>query len=178
MTDVVVALAGPPASGKTSVAHAVAKRLDGTVLGFGDFVRAEARIRNVATDRASLQALGAKLHRSLGPTGFCDAVLARAGRTLEDRPVVWDGIRHVDVALRLRTLYPVPVRLVVLRPPEDERRERFRGEVGSDERLAAFERHPTEGELPQLERIADLVCPAPTIDGATRAVLQLLCAEG
>ena len=173
MSDSVLALAGPPASGKLSVARAVVERLGGTVLGFGDFVRAEARDAGTPVDRESLQALGESLYRSLGATGFCEAVLTRAGRTVADRPVVWDGVRHADVIAALRTLYPVPVQLVFLRPPEGARRERFLREAGSAERFAALESHRTESELRDLERTADLVCRTQSIADAAQAALRL-----
>lgn len=168
-----LALAGPPASGKTSVALAASARLRAPVLGFGDFVRAEARGRGLRDDRGTLQDVGERLHAELGGMGLCRAVLGHAGLTAGTWPVIWDGVRHVDVAAALRSLYPVPVLLVVLRPPESARRTRFRREVRSDEQLAEFERHATEAELADLEREANFVCRASSIDVAVDVVLHL-----
>ena len=55
-------IAGKIASGKSTLARALAARLDAQILGFGDYVRAAARSRGLDhTDRQTLQDLGQRL---------------------------------------------------------------------------------------------------------------------
>jgi hypothetical protein len=127
------------------------------------------------TDRSALQALGATLLDDLGPRGFCERALWSAGVTISTRPVIWDGIRHVPVLDELRALYaPTSVTFVVLAPPEQTRRQRFSAAASSIEELDAWESHESEGQLAQLIAQADLVCDAPSAQGASLEILSML----
>lgn len=172
--DFVLALAGAPASGKTTVAQALATRTGAHRVSFGDLARAEARGKDGALDRDVLQRLGQQLLNDLGPEAFCRAALRCAGATLEDRPVIWDGVRHVRIFITLRSLYDTPVRLVYLQPPDEPRRERFSREAASPEQLRRWEADATEHEGDQLAAAADLRCTAVTTHEAINEVLALL----
>jgi hypothetical protein len=81
----------------------------------------------------------------------------------------------MDVVRSLRALYrPHEVLLVVLRPPEEPRRERFLREAGTIEQLRRWERHETEQHVAALAAAADLVSDHPSTDDATSAVLARL----
>lgn len=170
----VLAIAGAPASGKTTVARAVATHTGGRRVSFGDLVRAEARRRGCSLDRGALQRLGQQLLDDVGPEAFCRAALRAAGSSVEDRPVIWDGIRHLRVLTALRSLYDVHVLLIYLRPPDAARRQRFAREAGSRKELARLEAHATEREAKRLFEAADLVCTAATTDAAFKETLELL----
>lgn len=172
--EFVLALAGAPASGKTTVARAVAKRTGGRRVGFGDLIRAEAAGRGDALDRGALQRIGQRLLEELGPEAFCLAALRCAGATLEDRRVVWDGLRHVRVHAALCSLYDLPVRLVYLQPPTEPRRERFARDAASQEQLLSWEAGATEQEGGQLADIAELRCTAASTHEAIVQTLALL----
>ncbi len=175
MSAFVLALAGPPASGKTSVARALSSSYSAPLLGFGDLVRYEASRRGLPADRDAWQALGTRLVRELVAEGMARAVLDRAGVDLGHVPVIWDGVRHVQIDDALRGLYaPAPVLLVVLRPPERERRARLLAEAGTVERLRRWERHETESHLDELASRAASVCAAPTLADAIDDVQRLV----
>lgn len=172
--DFVLALAGAPASGKTTVARALATRTGARRVSFGDLVRAEASRRGGIPDRDALQRLGQELLDDLGPEAFCRTALRSPGATLDDRPVIWDGVRHLRVLAALRSLYDAPVRLVYLEPPDGPRRERFAREAGSPEQLRRWEADATEQEGVQLAESADLRCTAATAREAINETLALL----
>ncbi len=171
----VIALAGLPASGKTTVARALSETLRAPRVSFGELVRTRAREQGLPDNRTVWQEVGSQLLAEHGPDGFIRAALAQAGLGATDVPVVWDGVRHMDVVRSLRALYrPQEVLLVVLRPPEEPRRERFLREAGTIEQLRCWERHETEQHVAALAAAADLVCDHPSTDDATSAVLARL----
>jgi adenylate kinase family enzyme len=170
----VLALAGAPASGKTTVARALATQTGARRVSFGDLVRTEAASRGDSLDRDSLQHLGQQLLDDLGPDAFCRAALRAAGAALQDRPVIWDGVRHLRVLTALGSLYNTPVRLVYLQPPEGPRRERFARQASSPEQLRRWEQDATEQEADQLADVADLRCPAATTLKAISQTLAFL----
>lgn len=175
--EFILALAGPPASGKTTVALAVATRTGARRVGFGDFVRSEASSRGRTPGRDTLQRLGQQLLEDLGPEPFCRAALRCAQATLKDRPVIWDGVRHLGILTALRSLYDAPVRLIYLEPPDGPRRERFARDANSPEQLRRWEADPTEREGHQLADAADLRCAATTTREAISETLALLSRE-
>lgn len=176
-TSFILALAGAPSSGKTTVARSIAADTGATHISFGDLIRSEARPRHINTGRSALQALGGSLLEDLGPRGFCERALASAGVTTQTRPVIWDGVRHVPILDELRGLYaPASVTLVVLAPPELARHQRFSAEASSLDELHAWESHDSESHLVQLVAQADLVCDSPSPRLATVRVIDLLAA--
>jgi hypothetical protein len=170
-----LALAGAPSSGKTTVARSIALETGAAHVSFGDFIRAEARVRGISTDRGALQLLGGSLLEDLGPRSFCEHTLASAGFTVNARPVIWDGVRHVPVLDVLRGLYaPASVTFVVLAPPEQARRQRFAAGASSREELDGWESHESESQLAQMMGQADLVCDATSARAAAAQVLGAL----
>lgn len=175
MIRVVVALAGPTGSGKTTVARAVEQATGATRLGFGDLVRAEVYARGLGDTRSEWQEVGSAMLATLGPDGLVAAALERRGLTADDVPVVWDGVRHPEVAHALRRLYaPTRVVLAVLQPPEHERRERVLREAGSIDQLHRWECHDTERHLGELSRLADIICRTANTDEAVETILRVL----
>jgi len=167
----VVALAGPIASGKTTVARYVARSLGVPRVSFGRFV---ASTQPDSASREALQRAGAALLSELGTERFVSAVLATHGLTREDTPVVWDGLRHVEVLEALRRAYaPREVTLCYLAPPEHVRRERAAALAGSEDRLSRWEQHSTEG-IAQLRELASVVCQDPTPTLAAQRILRAL----
>jgi adenylate kinase family enzyme len=156
-----IGLAGAMSSGKSTLADEIASQLGIPLVGFGDFVRGEARDRGLEADRRVLQVVGAELLGGLGAEGFCRAAADSAGVDLKDTGVVWDGVRHGVVAEALRELQrPREYWQIGLRPPEVARLQRIEAEAGSAEELRAWERDSTERELDVVLSMADFVCEA------------------
>lgn len=170
----VLALSGAPASGKTTVARAVADQTGARRVAFGDFVRREAARRSVDTNRGALQQLGQALLDELGPKRFCRAALDAAGATPEDRPVIWDGVRHPVILGALAHVYDAPITLVYLDPPRDDRRARFAREAHSVDELERWERDATERHGAELIGMANLVCAAEQPDQVVAEIITAL----
>src|SRR5216683_5953864 len=91
-----IALAGPMGSGKSTVSRALAARLNARILGFGEYVRVCARERGLdADDRTVLQDLGQKLVAKY-PIAFVRDAVRWAGHQPGNR-IIFDGIRHETV---------------------------------------------------------------------------------
>jgi adenylate kinase family enzyme len=170
----VLALAGPPAAGKTTVAAAVCQRTGARRVGFGDFVRAHAAEQGIESGRDALQRLGTHLLDDLGPSAFILAALDAAGVDSRDRPVVWDAVRHLSVLDALDELYDDPVRLVFLDPPADARRHRLK-EAGADEQaIQRWDADSTERDREALAQRANLLCTAAAPRQAIEQTLALI----
>lgn len=169
-----LALAGAPSSGKTTVAATVAESTGARRIGFGDYVRAQAVARGQGPTRDVLQHLGQQLLNDLGPEGFCRAALRHEEASATDRPIVWDGVRHVAVAQALTVVYGAGVHLVYLDPPREDRRSRFAKEAASADQLARWERDATEVDGAALAAAAELISTAADPEQAAAEVLELL----
>lgn len=95
MKPAAIAFSGSIASGKSTIAAAVAEALHWPCVSFGNYVRFVARSQGLVESREVLQAIGADLVEK-DVAEFARAVLAQA----DWRPgqsIVIDGIRHVTV---------------------------------------------------------------------------------
>ena len=93
-------------------------------VGFGDYVRGEAKRRGIDEFLETLQAVGEGLV-ARGPETFCRAVLRQADWE-SGGPLVIDGIRHAEIVAALRAvLAPTEFRLVYISVAEDVRKTRL-----------------------------------------------------
>jgi dephospho-CoA kinase len=146
-----VGLSGRIGSGKTSLATALAERLQCPRASFGDYVRSVASGRGLdAEDRSVLQDLGGS--------------------------VVVDGIRHAQAADTMRALLaPTPWRLVAVDSENEVRLSRLaaRGVVGAGARTA--DTHPNETQVGAVMDSADFVVSGnSTVEDAVNAVMTWL----
>lgn len=169
-----LAVAGAPSAGKTTLAREIAARTGARRVAFGDYVRIRAADAGRATSRDVLQQLGQDLLDELGPEGLCRAALESAGGASEERPVVWDGVRHLSVCEALYGMYGSDLALVYLDPPGEARRARLARQAASDEQLSRWERDATEAEHESLKRAADLICTAVHPEQAADEVLAFV----
>jgi len=161
MTAIVVGLAGAIGSGKTTISASIAEALHWPRVSFGDFVRAEARRRNLDdTSREVLQGLGEVLIAE-GWNAFCAKVVNQA-MWQPGQSLVVEGIRHAAAVHTLRALVaPVPFVLIFLNADEETRRARLqqRGTVGDQQQI--MEAHSTEIEVAtHLPNLADVLIQA------------------
>jgi|GEM_PF-4262185 len=160
----IVAIAGARASGKTSIATALAKAFGYEVRAFGDEVRRQASARGVAADRQSLRELGARLIAEWGLDEFCRRVLVDATSV-----TLVEGVRHLEAVSALRKIGPVT--LVFIKTSQSARAARLADRLTEDLSLEA-EQHSTEVEVPRLELLADLVVDGDAIEPAVLTIAR------
>lgn len=159
----IVGIAGKIASGKSTLAGAVAVRLEARRLGFGDYVRSIAESRGLdPSDRRVLQSLGQDLVTK-SPSAFVNGVLSFGGYAPPEN-VVFDGVRHWTVWQEIRALAAQAhgvAYLVFLDMPEDIRRQRLLARGLRSETADALDGHASEVDLEaRLRRAADLTLDA------------------
>lgn len=159
----VIAVAGRIASGKTTIAGLLARKLGAGYASFGDVVRAEIRSRGLSETRAVLQVVGQELVDE-DPEGFCTRVLEQSGWPFTP-VVVLDGLRHCDVLETLRNLsLPAQISLVYVHVPDHALRARL-AERGEQQNLSSLEASTTERQVATVLRSkADIV-----VDGTTNS---------
>lgn len=173
--ELAVGLSGRIGSGKTTLAMALAERLQCPRASFGDYVRSIAAARGLdADDRQVLQDLGDELIAAQGWPSFCQAVLDHAG--YRDGTVVVDGIRHTQAADTMRALVaPRPWRLVAVSSENEVRLSRLaaRGAVGAGAHTA--DAHPNETQVGAVMASADFVVSGDsTVADAVNSVMAWL----
>jgi dephospho-CoA kinase len=145
----IIGIAGPIASGKSTLARALAQEFSLKLISFGDFVRQEARVRGLdVADRQVLQDLGQSFVDE-DVCSFVAEVFAHAGYRLGDR-VVLDGVRHEYVWEEISVFaasHGSPARLVFLVMSEEERHKRLNARGTSSDQASALDRHASEAEV-------------------------------
>lgn len=136
MVGVVVAFAGGIGAGKSQLTRALSAELNWPRVSFGDHVRNVAKEAGEdPEDRFVLQRLGQSLVLT-NPREFVERVIAQGGANSDDKNLIVDGVRHVEILLELRAyVRPRPLHFfyikadattrqerVIARPPHVERR--------------------------------------------------------
>ncbi len=150
MSGVVVGLAGQIASGKSTIAKALALAMRCPQVSFGRYVRNFARMAGYDEDRQTLQDLGQDLLRERGTEQFCiDVLRSEAPDFIPGMDLVVDGVRHVKVADALTSLtYPSRFALVFIRVDERTRQRRLELREGEDRQtLRNADNHETERDV-------------------------------
>lgn len=150
MNGIVLGLSGQIASGKSTIATALARVIGCDHVSFGKYVRTVASERGYDESRQTLQDLGQHLLESRGAEGFClDVLASQAPRFVPGNDLVIEGIRHTDVVDALSFLVqPSVFALVFVRVDERTRRNRLalrEGEGNTD--LKTADKHSTEQQV-------------------------------
>ena len=158
-----VGIAGKIASGKSTLARAVAARLNARRLGFGDYVRSIAESEGLnPSDRNVLQELGQGLAMR-DPSAFVAALLSSAGYSSSE-DIVFDGVRHVTIWNEIEAIAArahVVAFLVFLDMPETIRQRRLTARGLDRQSADAFDGHESESDLEaRLRETADLILDA------------------
>jgi dephospho-CoA kinase len=152
------ASAGPIATGKSTLAQALADRWSCPRASFGALVVHEAMARAAPTDRDALQALGSTLIDELGWPEFCRRTMALAGADWSTAPLVIDGVRHraaLETLVANHAARSVLLVYVTCDPVTRQQRQIDRG--ASVEDVRRWAQDPTERELKALKRLADTI---------------------
>ena len=144
----IIVISGRMASGKTTLAMALADELGGTVASFGDHVRAIAASQGRGSDRETLQDIGqAAVNADAGRfvVDFLSGLEPAAGAFL-----VLEGLRHVvvrDALCKYARETGAEIRFVYIEADEDQRAVRLRGRGESEAAIAAHDGHVSEADV-------------------------------
>ena len=158
----IIGLSGQSGSGKTSLARALATTIQGDIVSFGSYVRAEAQRCGKEESRSTLQDLGQALIQEYGADVFVQRVLDH-GKSREGACILLDGVRHVAIWQAIQRMTPKNV-LIFISLDEAQRMERLRARDHLDTpTLEQIMHHSIEKDSPLLQAMADLVLhPAST----------------
>jgi adenylate kinase family enzyme len=156
---VVIAIAGPIGSGKTTISRVLAKRLHCKHASFGDYFRkTAARLGHNPTDRALLQRLGEEQVR-LSPDNVCRELLVGSDWRPSDGTIVIDGVRHLEILGALkRAVAPLSVFLVYVQ--RDKIRATLLSTQVGKHNMELFDTHSTELQNDVLRSSANAVVSA------------------
>lgn len=173
VNGLVIGFSGRIASGKSTIAAALAEQLAWPYVSFGAYVRKVARNRGLDdSSREVLQEVGESLIGS-GWVSFCGAVLGQA-EWHPGQSLIVDGIRHRKAYDTLKFLVaPSKLLLIYIAVDEGEQQARLleRDELDA-EKLSVIESHSTEKDvIDSLPVLADLfVNGSNTIAEITRQI--------
>lgn len=155
----IVAISGRTASGKTTLAHALAEDLGGTAGSFGDYVRKLAVDLDCEASRANLQTIGQAAVEA-DPAGFLAAFLEWMSAT-NGQWLILDGLRHVavrDALLVHAAACGTEARFVFVGTDDRQRAVRLRARGDDEAATAAHDSHASEADVRnRLREEADLV---------------------
>jgi len=157
MHPVGIAVSGRIATGKTTIAHALASHLGWKYVGLGDYLRQQVIASNRLPSREILQELGSRQVK-VNPRQFCENALQYFGWE-PGMGVVIDGLRNMEVrSALLLILNPLPLFLIYCSAEDKVRNSRLdMREPGLHKRLAILEKHPIEQDvITTLPSFADL----------------------
>lgn len=164
MYTYLIALAGAPGAGKSTLAKALGERKGWRVRSFGSYVREVAKERGLPEERTVLQTLGDTLGQELGEAEFTARTISepRPGET----GIILEGIRkHAQwEEARKHATYAF---LVYLDVSDDIAKERLlrRGLASDDGKTyEAIVNHPMEIERATLKNMATIVLQPDTIE--------------
>ncbi len=156
-----VGFSGKFGSGKTTLSRAFASSNKAVWVGFGDFIRAQARARQLDDQSGRvLQDLGQQLIDTRGSEWLVNQIVAPWLAGTRDGPLAIDGIRHLSVLNDLkRVVEPTRTKLVFIDGATKNPRQTI------DDRQSD---HPTELDVVSgLREAADLIIPSTmTMDDA------------
>ncbi len=171
----IIGVAGPIASGKSTLSRALATRFSAKLLSFGDYVRHVARSRGIdVSDRRALQDLGQSLVAG-DVRSFVSGALDLANVS-KSGDAILDGVRHHAVWTEIVTVASLngqSAKLVFLDMPEQERQRRLAIRGLSRDQAVAQDSHACEADVQQrLKSQADLRVDALMTEAAMVAVID------
>lgn len=175
----VVAFTGLPGSGKTDAVDE-ARRRGLPIVVMGDFVRAEARAKNLEPVDANLGKLAQELRRQHGPDVLAHRTADRVQKEHRGaKLIVIDGVRSLEEIHAFRTRFGNSFHVVAIEARDDQRHERLRGRGRSDDSTSVEqlklrdEREKAWGVLEAMQKADMRLSNRGSLDEFRRDVSQL-----
>lgn len=152
----VIALSGPIASGKSTLAKAVRDDLGFELLRSREFLEAETKRRGFDVNDHSLQKVGLQIVSEIGGYGLTLEVM----KLRKKECIVYDSFRNMEEVEKLRQKLGERFIHVFLDVPRDIRKLRFLARTdrqNTEEDFEARHVHQVEEEVTKLQRVATLV---------------------
>ena len=105
--SVKICISGKIAAGKTTLAQALAKRLDYQVVSFGSIIRETLKREGVEPTRDALHAKSYEIVASVGNYGAMDWFVANSPRINWGNNLIVEGCRNPETYQRMQELFPV-----------------------------------------------------------------------
>ncbi len=154
---VAIAISGLIASGKTTIAHRLADKLNAKHGSFGKTIRAIAIAQGLKNERHVLQRLGEEWIEQRCAK-LCELTLAEANWTSQDNLVI-EGVRHVQALETLKHLLrPIKLTLVYIDADDTLRAKRLMDAGLDSQEIKILDSHSTEIQVQTvLKQMADYV---------------------
>lgn len=161
MSQVVVALSGPVAAGKSTLAQRLAARYGATIIGTRDLLEREAlaQFGRELGERRALQEFGEQLDRDSAGSWVARHVQEITAELPDGAVVVIDAIRLREQIDALRDTLGRQVVHVHVHAPVQELAERYPRKSGGIAELASYDlvrANATEAAVPRLAEVADV----------------------
>jgi dephospho-CoA kinase len=153
-----IAICGLIASGKSSIANYLSDLYEWDIVSFGDYVRYEAKERNLEPSRETYQSLGEELFRSRGGLRFLRDVIGF--QKPRSSIHLFESIRHVEVIEAVKKEYHQTL-VIYISLSDQERYKRF--VARSNQAVLTYDNfmdmsyRPIEQGIPAIAAIADFV---------------------
>lgn len=101
-----IVIIGKIASGKTTLAEELSKRLNATVVSFGNYVRHITSIKGIEQNRTNLQNVGAELMHTIAPSQFVKEVFAYGigNAIISNSTLLVEGVRHLSILNEIKKI--------------------------------------------------------------------------
>ncbi len=155
----VICFSGQICSGKTGYAKRVAEILNARYIHFGTIIKKYAVEHGFGDDRTAIQNAGQHIMDTIGSIGLMKLVMHELEGIPSSCHIVFDGIRHVEIYYKIRSLFNCAKLIYVEAKPQD-RYQRYirRGQHDiTYQEFISINNMPVEQGIPALKVEADYI---------------------
>lgn len=154
-----IVIVGKIASGKTTLAEELSKRLNATVVSFGNYVRHIASLKGIEHNRTNLQNVGAELIRTIAPSQFVKNVFAYGigNAVLSNSILLVEGVRHVSILGEIKRISRKCFVIYIDLADDELMTNALKRDEKEGGDVKGFFCHEVESEIDSLKEYADYV---------------------
>lgn len=154
-----IIIVGKIASGKTTLANELSKRLNATIISFGGYLRHIAQDKGLKPERNVLQTIGLEMINTRSPHQFVnDVVLFGLEEPChQDSLLIFEGVRHISVLNEIREISRNSIVIYIELDGERLLKNAINRDGGDSQSAKRFLNHRVESEISELKDEADYV---------------------